>query len=37
MNQKLLSLSLVTALTGAIFLNQVGAGDTQKTGRTRDN
>src|SRR6266498_1218261 len=37
MKQKLLLLSLVTALSGAIFLNQVDADNTRQTERTREN
>jgi len=37
MKQKLLLLSLVTALSGAIFLNQVDADNTRQTQRTGEN
>src|SRR5438128_10350636 len=37
MKQKFLLLSLVTALSGAIFLNQVDADNTRQTERTGEN
>src|SRR5213592_2230225 len=37
MKQKVLLLSLVTALSGAIFLNQVDADNTRQTERTGEN